>query len=347
MAEIFVISPTFSDEEIQKNIDQSTRFVIVPDQFNMNQTGWPNTWEWCNGKQTFIEKMVHDFPNCMFIFDRKVWFEADNITWFPMWWFDCVMNEGYRKIDVDWTTKRKFTSNFISGPYRISRVLTNFWLAKNYKIDQLIYTNPKNNNDMKPIKDVLMSSKHLGVTHINPNINLKEIWLDLPQDVRSVNDGEFLNHLYHQFHAQSYLSILSACNGIELTTTISEKVYRSLVSGNFSLHLGNHKVHSVLKNMGFEVFDTLFDFENLKSVDRYWMTIGVLESNKKIINDHEMIENKWFEQQDALKHNQKLCMDKNHWLSVFDKEISMMKSLCLTAGFPKWAGQLSWIENSI
>jgi len=343
MAETFILYPTLDDQEVQKNINSSTRFVILPDHLNVNPIGYPNTWEWCKGKKHYLEQMIIDYPNCIFIFDNHPWIDADNVIWFPMTWLDCVMNNEYKNIQIDWNNKRNFTSHYLSGKYRISRVLTNFWLAKKYPIDQLTYLNKPGNNTLDPLIDILISSRYRKVHHLDHKKYLEENWLPRPDGLWN-NNSFFTNKLYKHFHSQSYLSILPADNNIEISTTTSEKIFQALVSGVLILHLGNYKVHHLLKNLGFEIFDNFFDFDHLDSTDRYNITIGGLESNKNKIIDHQIIENQWFENQKKLKFNHKLCLNRKYWLEMFEEKIKIVKkslSLSLSSDIPD---TLSWIS---
>lgn len=343
MAETFIFSPASTDQELLDNINNQTKFVVGWDNYNLNPTGWPNTYHYANDSKTpLIEILIKKYPNCCFIMDRILHLDdADNIVWLPMWWIDAMANHEYDSIKIDWLNKRDRTAHYLTGQYRISRVLTNFWLAKNYPLDQLLYTNKPGNNKLNHLIDIITQSSYKEKNDFSPRVFLNEIFWHDPYEPEW--HKTFSNILHPQYHAKSYLSFTQVDNGIEICSTLSEKVFHCLVAGNFSLHLGNYKITDILKDLGFDVFEDLFDHNHLHSRDRYGMTMQGLRNNKNFIIDHQAVESSWFDNIDRLKNNQKLSMDRSHWFTKFKKEILLLKhsqTLSVEGDFPWW---FKWI----
>ena len=340
MPETFIVDPLMTDEELIQGINKDTRFVIMDDHTNTEPTGGPNTKDYLAGKKHILDELIKEYSNCIFILDNYRYNakNCDNMIWCPLDWM-CfpAMIRDLDHYPTDWQTKRKYTTNYLGGKNRINRILLEHWLAKNYPLNQLIYSKWED-SDLGMIIDIIQFSKFANKKHIRPRKNLPIKWhTELSKEeaeqswiTRRMATGKKI--LIPCVKMRSYLALECEPQDITLNTTITAKTWESMIGGNLVLQFGNYEVLELYRKLGLETFADYFDNSHLQSKDRYYQTIGGCENNKKLICDHNAIESLWYDNIPALKHNFNLAIDINHWFKMFEQPMRILcDALKLTA----------------
>lgn len=330
MPETFIADPLMTDEELIKGINKDTRFVILDDHTNTEPTGGPLALEYISGGRVpIIDQLIRDRPNCIFIMEnhRSSVADCDNVMWLPLCWimFPATMTS-QTCVPTDWQTPRPFTVNHVGGKNRINRILLEHWLAKNYSLDQLVYTKFEE-SELSMIEPIIRSSPSATKKHFRPKKNLPIKWFDTVQPEKSWIERRLatgIQKLIKELKLTSYLALQTESQDIALNTTIGEKTWLSMMGGNLVLQFGNYRINDIYKKLGLETFDNYFDHSHLESTDRYYQTIGGCENNRHLITNHEEIETVWFSNIPALLHNYKLARDINHWLHMFEREMRLL-----------------------
>ena len=342
MAETFIANPYMTDEEFEQGIGNHTKFALFLDSYT-SPYGSDDVKDYLSGQKIpMAEQLMQSYPNCMFITDTQsdVSRELANVIYFPICFWDSTLNPTNGDVTVDWNNPRSKTVNHTGGQPRPCRILTNFWLAKNYPIDQLLYTN-KEHSSLDLIFNIIDHSPYKNKSHLSPKKILPPRW-HRPVNINdSVIRPELYDFILPQIKTKSYVSIQTDSNNFNPHSRHSEKLFQSMLGGTVTLHIGNYLGTEYIKHMGLETFDHVFDHSHLQSKDPYLMTIGGLENNKEKITDHQLIEQVWFENVSQLKHNHEMVKNRQHWQSFWSKEIALIeKSLSLTTSggsLPFWA----------
>ena len=329
-----------TNDEIIRAIEAKPRFVIVDDHMN----GPYNVSEYTKVKTHFFDQLIRDNQEIVFIMDNFRFSVADceNVIWCPMCWlfFPAMMDT--HQISQDWQNKRQFTVNHAGGKNRINRILLEHWLAKNYPINQLLYSKPEGSH-ISNIENIIRLSSFVDKKHFHPKKNLPCKWLEGAENTAFIprNDVPFASHhsittdfsdsryinrrfvdaidvLIPHMKLKSYLALQTEPQDPTLNTLIGEKTWISMMGGNLVLQFGNYKVLELYKKLGLETFENCLDHSHLQSTDRYYQTIGGCENNKHLIADHQLIETMWFENLPAIKHNFDLARDINHWFHLLE-----------------------------
>ena len=329
MPETFIVDPLMTDEELIQGIDCSTRFVVVEDHMNVEPTGGPFAMEYINGRVHIVDQLIREFPNCIFILDNYRFSveDCDNVMWLPLCWmmFPAMMTS-QTHVPKDWQTARPFTVNHAGAKNRINRILLEHWLAKNYPLDQLVYTKFEE-SELSMIEPIIRSSPYATRKHFRPNKNLSVKWFDDVKIQKSYYERRFatgIQILIKKLKLTSYLALQTEYQDITLNTIIGEKTWDSMMGGNLVLQFGNYRINDIYKKLGLESFKNCFDHSHLESTDRYYQTIGGCENNKELIINHQEIENLWFDSVPALQHNYELARNINHWFHMFEREMRLL-----------------------
>lgn len=301
------INPCMKQSDIYEKVDESTRWVIMEDHFPLSPYS-------SVGTEQFVYDLFKQFPNCLFV--TSVWRPNpyENEIWFPFYFIQTIKDHPQWVMDLE--SARPKTANVIGGQTRIARTLLSFWLAKHYPRDQLLDRFTQNNS-LENVLGIIESSKYYNKKHLHP----KKFLLD-----KFTHTGiDIINKvILPDYIGKSYLAFVPEATGVEIGARITEGTYFPLVGGNLYLPVGNYKVHTVLEQLGFDMFTDVFEFDSLHTDDRYQMTIGVLEDNKGITTDHKIIEQIWFDNTDRLAHNHNLSQDLGHFMEYFKPTIQTL-----------------------
>lgn len=336
MSETFIAYPGMTDEELEQGIDDNTKFALFFDSYTSPYGS--DVKDYLSGKKIpMAEQLMKSYPNCMFIVHSHsdVSRELSNVIYFPVAFLDAILHPNNAEITIDWKTTRSKTVNHVGGQPRPCRILTNFWLAKNYPMDQLLYTN-KQDTSLNIILDIINHSPYKNKSHLSPKKFLPPLWNVPARGDEPAIRPEFYNFVLPEIKMKSYVSIQTESNNFTPHSTHTEKLFLSMLGGTITLHIGNYLGTEYIECMGLETFDHVFDHSHLQSKDSYIMTIEGLENNKDKITDHQLIEQIWFENIPQIKHNHEMMKNSQHWQSFWAKEIDLIeKSLSLkTSGGP-------------
>ena len=329
MAETFVANSSTKDEDIIKGISNETKFFILIDHYNIPPMGGPNVKEYLNGKIAIVDQMIQNYPNCLFILESisEIAGLSQNVIYLPTTLIDSSMFPTVKNFNIDWNISRPKTCNHRDGRPRTSRILTDYWLAKNFPLDQLLYTK-KQETDINWIIDTISHSPFENKKHIRPKTFLKENWIEISGGEYYRNSFQFqfiFDYLLPVIILPTYISIQTESNDHYPSFQITEKTYISMQVVTMQLHLGNWTVNKVLNDLGLENFDCIFDHSHLNYKDPYYRTIGGLEKNKKIITNHDLVEHLWQENLGKIKHNHHIIKDSDHWRTKFKNELKLLK----------------------
>lgn len=336
MTEVFNVDVNkfgeFGEETWQK-VNKNTKFVLMTDGVNSLLTD-PLGPEYLKGRPHIVENLVKEYRDCIFITDRYLWNleKYDNVIYLPMYFIESTLDPFIQGIEVDWQAKRPKTANYQGGyATRITRLLTNFWLAKNYPIDQLVYTANQNDTSLDQIKWIIQQSPKSHHKHMRHKTFLPVRWYDnqgyqqgIPGKKNWGHFGEHTAFLCQKTNLPSYLSLACGSVGWFKNTSLDDKNIMAMIGGNLILPLGNYQENILFEKLGLQN-PNVFDLHHLSSDDLYWRTIGGLENNAKLITDHDFIENSWFENRHVLKHNRDLSKNSDYWLNLFQKEFEIFK----------------------
>ena len=293
--------------DIYEKVDQSTRFVIMEDHYPLSPYAPP-------GSEQFIYDLFKQFPDCTFVTAVCRPTPYENEVWFPFYFMQTI-KDNPRWIP-DFETVRPKTANAIGGQTRIARTLSSFWLAKHYPREQLL-DRFMQNDSLDNVIRIIENSTYYNKKHLHPKKFLLDKFVHTDEDI--VNKIVLPDNI-----AQSYLAFVPEATGVELGARMTEGTYLPLVGGNLYLPVGNYQVHKVLEQLGFDMFTDVFKFDSLNSDDRYRMSIGVLEDNKAITTDHQIIEQIWFDNTKRLAHNHNLTQDLGHFMEHFKPTIQTL-----------------------
>lgn len=339
MAETFIADPLMTDQEIEQGVSKDTRFFILFDHYNLPPTGGTQVKEYLAGKTATIDKLIQNYPDCLFILQilTKISKNSSNVMYLPATWIDSTLNPANNTIEIDWSSKRPTTCNHVGGKPRLSRILTNFWLAKNFPSNQLIYTN-KEDCSLTWVLDVINHSPYANKSHLHPKKFLKTNWQKFDRNQQTPRI-EMYKKILPDMKLKTYISIQTDSNDAYLSSHLSEKFFQSVLGATMPLHLGNWQIDKVLQQMGLETFDMVFDNLHLNSEDLYYLTIGGLENNKNFITDHLAVEELWMKNIGKIQHNYFLAKDSQHWLEKYHKELKILEnSLRLSTGGGPFCG---------
>ena len=301
------ITPGMTESDIYEKIDTSTRFVIMEDHYPLSPYSPV-------GSEQFVYHLFEQFPNCTFV--TSVWRPNPypNEIWFPFFFIQTIKD--HPQWIPNFKSARPKTANVIGGQTRIARTLLSFWLAKHYPRDQLLDRFTQNDS-LGNVLPIIEDSDYYDKKHLHPKKFLLDKFVDTDEDI--VNKVILPDYI-----AKSYLAFVPEATGVEIGARINEHTYLPLVGGNLQIPVGNYQIHTVLEQLGFDMFTDVFKFDSLKTDDRYQMTIGVLEDNKAITTDHKIIEQIWFDNTDRLAHNHDLTQDLGHFMEHFKSTIQTL-----------------------
>ena len=342
MAETFIAHPLMSDQELAQGIGNHTKFALFFDHYTDSFGGNDVKEYTAQKKLPMAEQLMLAYPNCQFITDTQsiISRNQDNVLYVPFMFCDVALNSINEQFHIDWSVTRPKTVNHMGAGPRPCRILTAFWLAKNYPLDQLIYSNMDTRLDM--VSWIIRASDYASPKHLAVKKILDPKWYDfdhIKQKFMSDRQGVMLppfdvliprrQNLYFgvvpYIKNQSYVSIQTDSNNYTPHSRHTDKLFQSMLGGNITLHVGNYMATEYIQHMNLETFDHVFDHSHLASKDPYRLTIEGLENNKHLIADHQKIEQIWFENVPKLKHNHEMVKNGQHWRDFFSKEFALVK----------------------
>ena len=342
MPETFIALSNMTDDELISGIEAKPKFVVS---FDHSNVPYNQSQQYIEGKTHVFVQLIRDNPDICFILDNFSFSVADcpNVVWCPMCWMMYPAMIDSHEIPQDWHSKRQFTVNHAGGRNRVNRILLEHWLAKNYPINQLLYSKSEESH-ISSIENIIRSSSFADKKHFRPNRSLECKWIKGKDNTRfypseniafishhsittDFSDSAYINRkffdaiyvLIPQMKLKSYLALQTEPQDPTLNTPLlQEKTWKSMMGGNLVLQFGNYKALELYKKLGLETFENCLDHSHLQSTDRYYQTIGGCENNQHLIADHQLIETMWFENLPAIKHNFELARDINHWFHLLE-----------------------------
>lgn len=316
--------PTMTDEQILQQFDSDTRFCIIPDHYNTSPIGYPRQQELLQQNTPLIEQLMVEKNDVVFL--TNVWHEGiealPNVEFLPVAWLPWHHKLKNTNFIIKKTTDPKI-ANITGGKTRINRTLAGHWLAKNYPMDELIYQWTENDTLM-PIQSVLEQSPYYSKTHIKPKTFLTDTFLSVSK-IGYTNHEHFLNHFLPNIYNKSLLSIVVDAVGIELANVITQFSLYPFAGQCIVFLTGVYQIDRTLKDLGFFVFDDIFDYDHLQSRDLYALTIMGFEHNKHLIKNKEKIRYLYEKYSKEIFHNYDLACKNDDILNRFKKTLKIYK----------------------
>jgi len=327
MAITAVLEPGKSDDHFLQQFDSATRFCLIPEHYNTNPMGWPNQKEYLHNSTPLPEQLMLQRQDVQFITN----FWREDLGTLPN-----VHYHGFGILNHHRELKRKTfypdkheklkCANLLGGRTRINRTLASHWLAKNYNLDELI-TNWVDNNDLSLIQDVIKHSPYFNKSHIKTKLFLKPTWQS-SDIVGGRNVDRCVQHFVPNLFNKSLLSIVVETMGIEMNNDVDEKTLYTMSSRCLVFHTGCYQIDDLLKRIGFNVFDDIFDLSHCQIDDRYALTIMGFENNKEIIQNNQLLQELWHSHHREIEHNFTIACRSDHLENYFKSTSTMIKEAC-------------------
>ena len=324
MAITAIITPRLSNENVLRQFDKHTRFCLIADHYNTSPTGWPEQKRLIKEDVCFVEQLIKQYPSVTFLTNawRDDYHNISNV----MYWSSCLLWHNHLLKQSNFIPKKNntlYSCNIQGGKTRINRILAGHWLAKNFPLHELKY-NWTENNTLEPIKDIIMSSKYYVKNHIKNKICLSDTFQP-DKKIGNSNHHRFITHLLPKYFNPSILSLMVETAGVELTNCVGEKTLYSFAGRCLQFFTGSYQIDSILKQMGFEIFDNIFDYNHLHSNDRYALTIMGFENNKHILLDKSQLLDYFWSHQNEIDHNFALACKSDKFKNFFKEQIEIFK----------------------
>tara|TARA_A100000172_G_scaffold22642_1_gene12942 strand:+ start:1125 stop:2168 length:1044 start_codon:yes stop_codon:yes gene_type:complete len=325
MAITVVLEPGKSDDHFLQQFSGDTRFCIIPEHYNTSPLGWPNQKFYLEGNTPLPEQIMKSEPNIQFItnFWREDLLKLPNVKYHG---FGMLNHHRQIKGKVPPPKKQQDLkcANMLGGRTRINRLLAGHWLAKHFPLEKLIF-NWIDNDSLTPIQDVINMSPHYNRSHIKSKTFLPATFIS---GLGQSNEHRLLTHFIPQLFNKSIVSIIIETMGIEMNNDVDEKSLYPMAGKCLVFHTGCFQVDNLLKRIGFNVFEDVFDLSHLQCEDRYGLTILGLENNKNILCNLEYLIETYHAHQKEIEHNYEMACVNNDLENFFQPTSITIKEAC-------------------
>ena len=314
-----------SDDDVLRQFDQNTRFCFIPDHYHTPPTGFLDQKKLVTEKYCLAERLMQERKDVIFL--TTYWHERlnqyPNVHYYNGWLVHSAKRLRARQPFDSSKDPDSVTAMIMGGKRRVNRVLASHWLAKNYPLEQL-KVHGRQTDSLEDIKNIISASPYYKKHHIKKNRYLKDYW----PARNTIGDSEtdvFINHLLPNLLSKSFLAFMPDTINLELGNYITEKTLYAMAGKSLILWLGQYQAGDLLKRMGFETFENVFNIDHFDITDRYGSTIMGFENNKDIIMSHEQIKHIWHENQKTIQHNYEIACVNDHIDNFFKQSKSMVQ----------------------